>query len=110
MSSISERNEIAIIWILVINEFNNCENMKVITFCDCNKVLGIGYNCTNSTSTKHITEECNQTIVTTKVKNLTPYTQYKCFSITSNAHYNSSKSNYILLQTSEDSKNLVPLN
>ncbi|XP_008546122.1 receptor-type tyrosine-protein phosphatase beta isoform X1 [Microplitis demolitor] len=102
MSSISERNEIAIIWILVINEFNNCENMKVITFCDCNKVLGIGYNCTNSTSTKHITEECNQTIVTTKVKNLTPYTQYKCFSITSNAHYNSSKSNYILLQTSED--------
>ncbi|XP_044581587.1 phosphatidylinositol phosphatase PTPRQ [Cotesia glomerata] len=102
LSSDPGKNEIAIAWQLDINEFNNCGNMKILTVCNYNKVLGLGYNGTNSSSSINITEEFIQRIITTTINSLSPHTEYECFSITSNDRKNSSKSDPVLLKTSED--------
>ncbi|CAD6239055.1 GSCOCG00008623001-RA-CDS, partial [Cotesia congregata] len=102
LSSNPGKNEIAIAWQLDINEFNNCGNMKILTVCNYNKVLGLGYNGTNSSSFINITEEFIQRIITTTINSLSPHTEYECFSITSNDRKNSSKSETVLLKTSED--------
>ncbi|KAG8034087.1 hypothetical protein G9C98_008568, partial [Cotesia typhae] len=86
LSSDPGKNEIAIAWQLDINEFNNCGNMKILTVCNYNQVLGLGYNGTNSSSSINITEDFIQRIITTTIKSLSPYTRYECFSITSNDH------------------------